>query len=172
MSPLTIKLTAEQQEKYGVKTAEGVFDLLENISETHGKLRDSEQANQSLSGKIGALESRVTAIEGRKPEVDSEALFAKLLPKIQEAAKAEASREAMASIAKVGGHALTTKETPADVTQGKTDEQKAAEAGDYKAQWKASSDLQAEFVDAESYEAYRRACDRGIVKIHSRNSRN
>ena len=166
--PLTIKLSDEQLSKLGVKTAEEAIALLEKSKEPPKAEEPKDSVAKLTIGdydvttRFNAIENRLKALEDQ-PRVKPEDLAA-----VKSDARTEAVREAMAVIAKIGGAALTTKEKPADVATEKTAEEKAKEAGDYKAQWKASEKLQEEFSTAESYEAYMKAAARGQVHIQQR----
>ena len=166
--PLTIKFSDEQAAKLGVKTADEAIALIEKAKEPPKADEPKESANKltigdyDVTSRFNAVEARIKTLEDR-PQVKPEDLAA-----VRAEAKAEASREAMAVIAKVGGHAITTKEKPADVSTEKSAEEKAKEGGDYKAQWKSSQKLQEEFSTAESYEAYMKAVERGQVQISAK----
>lgn len=171
--PLTIKLSDERMKALGITTAEEAVALLDSSAETAGKLKDAEKLADESNVTMTAFDERLAAIEkrttlawredgGKHFLANGKAEF-NLTDHISEVAAATAGRETLKAISKVGGAALTNKETPADVSDtpgaiAKTPEEK----------WKTDEKIQATFPTHESYAAYLRAVEQGRVKINTR----
>lgn len=169
---MTIKLTDEQIKKYGVTTQEELLALLDKQSAPAPVIPPAAQTPpapvQALntSHLEGLRSDFIGAITAVKTELT--ASIAGVVEKATTAAKAEASKEVSAAIAKSGGQAIGSKgavvDPPATGAQ-------ATDPNDFGAQYDADAKIREEFVGGRnSYIKFKQGAANGRIRVH--NARN
>ena len=162
---LTLKLSAEQMEKLGIKTQDEALALLEGAGSAKAELAAANTTLDGFRAELSALTEKVTALESRKPELSAEDM-AKIQgdceAKAEAKAKSTAQAETAAVLAKFGGKPAGQGETPADVTS-----QQAIADDDYAGQWKANvGGCHDEFSSFDAFAAYKKAEAKGAFKLY------
>jgi hypothetical protein len=166
---LTFKLSDERMAKLKIATAEQLesfLDASEALAANLAKLTTEKETmsseNKSLSEKLTALDSRIATLEtsiSTFKGVD----VADILRQTKEAA----SREVIAAIAKIGGSAIRATEGGKDVTSETTASGRTTDA-DFAAEFKASKNLQAEFITEKDYVVYRQRETAGLIRFSTK----
>ena len=157
---ITIKVSDELAAKLGAKTSEEILAALESLPKAKEDAKTFADKFDLLVKRLDGMEGKLTEVAAREiPKIDVAEILSKAEAKATSAAQAHVQKVA----ANFGGKPIGNEETPADVTKENASN---ADDGDYKAQWKKSKNIQAEFPSAEHYETFMTMQKAGRILIH------
>lgn len=158
---LTIKVSDEQQARLGIKSADEftprIEALLASESGLQAKTKSDTEAFTALSGKVEAMEAQL----GKLTVFDAAAVTKEAVKASVEAAKIEAGQVATTIYGKSGSAPKGDAELK-DVTKSKDAE---VASDDYAGQYKASKNLQDEFMSEKAYVSFMKMNADGRIRI-------
>jgi len=166
---LTIKLSDEQMAKFKIANVADHLAILEAQTECWNRIEALTKENETNIMEHTTLSTKIDAVEARLGKLETSVSTAKPIDTedILKQAKATASQEVIAAIAKIGGSAIRQPDKPADVTDDIPAGSGTTEA-DFSVEYKRSKNLQDEFITEAGYVMFRKKEAEGLIRFSTK----